>query len=195
MKIYAVNSLQPHPDSLIYNMVADSSLTPWRKPLFLPDFDPKFTLRLSPAVYLSRLGKSIATRFAHRYYEQGALGFMLRAEELYSRLSAEGLPLCPAVSFDESAFISPKMPFAELAEICSRGVSIYINSELRETVATPDLAERMDTAVHILSRHTTLKTGDLVFADLPERGIPLAEGDRVSLVDADGHPIHQFTVK
>lgn len=196
MKIYAVNSSQPVAGTFIYNMVADSSLTPWRKPLFLPDFDEHFTLRLSPAVYLSRLGKSIARRFAPRYYEEGAVGFMLRAEGLYARLAAAGLPTCQAVSFDESAMISPKMPFAELASMCSAGIRIYVNGELRQTVATPDLAGRMDDAIANLSRNTTLKTGDVIFADLPDTGVDIAEGDRILFASAaDDSPIHQFTIK
>ncbi|HAO63855.1 MAG TPA: 2-hydroxyhepta-2,4-diene-1,7-dioate isomerase, partial [Porphyromonadaceae bacterium] len=42
------------------------------KPFFIPDFAPEFVLHPALAVRIDRLGKNIAPRFAHRYYQSAS---------------------------------------------------------------------------------------------------------------------------
>ena len=47
----------------------DSSIIQPGKPFFVPDFAPQFVMHPAIALRVNRLGKNVASRFAHRYYD------------------------------------------------------------------------------------------------------------------------------
>lgn len=195
MKVFAVNASQPDSGLLHHCILADSAVLPWRKPMFLPDFDPEMSLRTVPAVVMDRLGKSVPQRFASRYYCRAAYALMLRAEGLYRRLADAGMPVSAAVSFDSAAFISPYMPLDEVEQAFSQGVATEVDGTVAAQTVCPDFRGSIDRAIHALSQYSTLKIGDILFFDVPDRGIPVQEGNRVRLLTAQGEEIHAFTVK
>lgn len=196
MKIFAVSKTDTRSAGpLPYYIIGDSALTPWRKPLFLPDFDAEFTLRIVPAVIIDRLGKGIGEKFASRYYHFGAFGMLLRAEKMYRHLAENGLPVSAAVSFDSSAFISPQMPVEEVQADFAAGILLRKNGETVATITDSGVKQAADYAISRLSETQTLKTGDTLFLDVPDAGLPIAEGDRIELCRPDGTTIHSFTVK
>ena len=52
-------------------MKSDSSLLKDGKPFFIPDFSSEIHYETEIVVKIDRLGKNIAERFAHRYYNEG----------------------------------------------------------------------------------------------------------------------------
>ena len=52
-------------------MKSDSSLLKDGKPFFIPDFSSEIHYETEIVVKIDRLGKNIAERFAHRYYNLG----------------------------------------------------------------------------------------------------------------------------
>lgn len=195
MKVFAVNASQPDSGLLHHCILADSAVLPWRKPMFLPDFDPEMNLRTVPAVVIDRLGKSIPRRFASRYYCRAAYALMLRAEGLYRHLAAAGMSVSAAVSFDSAVFISPYMPIEEVEQAFSQGVTTEVDGTAAAQTVCPDFRGSIDRAIHALSQYSTLKIGDILFFDVPDRGIPVQEGNRIRLLAAQGEEIHAFTVK
>jgi 2-keto-4-pentenoate hydratase/2-oxohepta-3-ene-1,7-dioic acid hydratase in catechol pathway len=48
----------------------ESALTRDGKPFFVPDFAERFDYETEIVVRINKLGKNIAERFAHRYYDE-----------------------------------------------------------------------------------------------------------------------------
>ena len=72
---------------------ADSCLLKGGKPFFVPDDLGRIDFEAEVVVRISRLGKSIPERFAHRYYDALTLGIDFTAYDVQRRLAAKGWPL------------------------------------------------------------------------------------------------------
>lgn len=71
---------------------ADSCLLKGGKPFFIPDDLGRIDYEAEVVIRISRLGKSIPTRFAHRYYDAATLGIDFTARDLQRKLSHNGQP-------------------------------------------------------------------------------------------------------
>ena len=87
-------------------MKNDSSLLKGNKPYYLPYFSKEIVGGAELVYRISRLGRNIQEKFAHRYYDAVALGMGLTAADLQRRLMAEGKPWEISKAFDGSAVIS-----------------------------------------------------------------------------------------
>lgn len=196
MKIFAIPPFTADADEIEYEYVADSSLTPWRKPFFLPDFDTRFTVTVMPAIVLCRLGKTIPERFASRYYAEGSVAVSFRAAGLYQRLKSEGLPAGRAVAFDSSLLVSPRMPVGELFALFAGGVTLAGDNGAVARVRCTDLKERFDHAIHLLSQTHTLKTGDMIIPAIDNAVLDAAERLTLTVIEeAAGQELHKFIIK
>lgn len=114
-------------------IVPDSAITRSKEPFFMPDDRPWKALTLSGMV-IDRLGKSIAPKYASRYYSQCITAvhpFAVDESETYfDQWGRDGaLVVCPAVSADG------------------------LTDEMRDIFAS---------LIESASRTATLKTGDLI---------------------------------
>ena len=95
-------------------MKPDSALLREGKPFFLPDFSMDLQYEAEVVVHICRLGKCIAPRFAHRYYDAVTVGIDFTARDLQSRFRAQGLPWELSKGFDNSAAIGRFVPLEQL---------------------------------------------------------------------------------
>ncbi|MDE6028229.1 MAG: hypothetical protein K2G23_09170, partial [Muribaculaceae bacterium] len=70
----------------------DSAMVRSGNPIFLPDFNCSFSGIFYLAVKISRLGKSIAERFATRYYSEAAPAMAVFPDELVGEFCRNNLP-------------------------------------------------------------------------------------------------------
>ena len=91
------------PETPVVFTKADSALLKDRKPFFVPDFMGRIDYEAELVVRISRLGKCISQRFAHRYYDAVTVGIDFTARDLQQKLRAEGLPWELCKGFDGSA--------------------------------------------------------------------------------------------
>jgi 2-keto-4-pentenoate hydratase/2-oxohepta-3-ene-1,7-dioic acid hydratase in catechol pathway len=68
------------PENPVIFMKPDSALLKDGKPFFIPDWAEQFDYETELVVRINRLGKCIAPRFAHRYYDAftGGIDFTAR---------------------------------------------------------------------------------------------------------------------
>ena len=108
---------------------ADSALLTHGKPMFKPDFTQELSAAPYLALRISRMGKSIPARFAHRYYDAVGVAVDFTAEDVLRQLRSEGEPWDMAKSFDGSVCLGQW-----LEELGMRseelGVKIVNNSSL-----------------------------------------------------------------
>ena len=85
-------------------MKSDSSLLKDGKPFFIPDFSSEVHYETEIVVRIDRLGKNIAERFAHRYYNEVTVGIDFTARDLQNKLRAQGLPWEISKAFDRDLY-------------------------------------------------------------------------------------------
>ena len=60
----------------------DSAILKKNKPFFLPDFSENVQYETEIVVKICKLGKSISSKFAHRYYDELTVGIDITARDL-----------------------------------------------------------------------------------------------------------------
>ena len=86
----------------------DTALLRNNDPFYIPAFSQEVHYECELVVRINRVGKGIAERFAHRYYDQVGLGIDFTARDLQRQAIAEGLPWERCKAFDRSAALSPR---------------------------------------------------------------------------------------
>lgn len=155
------------PEAPVIFTKADSSLLKPGKPFFVPDFMGRIDYEAELVVRISRLGKTIAERFAHRYYDAVTLGVDFTARDLQRKLRSEGHPWELCKGFDGSAAIGEWVDKAKFLSVQRIGFRLSVNGETRQIGQTADMLYTIDQLIAYVSRFFTLKTGDLLYTGTP----------------------------
>ncbi len=148
-------------------MKSDSSLLKDGKPFFIPDFSSEVHYETEIVVKIDRLGKNIAERFAHRYYNEVTVGIDFTARDLQNKLRAKGLPWEISKAFDNSAVVGTFIPLDRAGDINRIPFHLEINGKKVQEGNTSDMLFSVDKIVAYVSRFFTLKIGDLIYTGTP----------------------------
>jgi len=148
-------------------MKADSSLLKDGKPFFIPDFSSQIEYETELVVKICRLGKNIAERFAHRYYEEVTVGIDFTARDLQRDFRTKGLPWELSKAFDNSAVIGDFIPLSLAGDIGNLAFHLDINGEIVQKGNTADMLFSVDRIIAYVSSFCTLKIGDLIYTGTP----------------------------
>lgn len=177
-------------------MKPDTALLRNNDPFYVPDFSRRVDYECELVVRINRVGRHIALKFAHRYYDEVGLGIDFTARDIQSEVIAKGLPWEICKAFDRSAAVSPE--FLKLSEtgggIQNLRFELYLNGELRQSGYTGDMIFTVDELISYVSRFVTLKTGDLIFTGTPVGVGPVAPGDRLT-ASLEGRELFDFAIK
>lgn len=158
---------------------ADSALLTGGKPFFVPSFTRQCEYETEVVVRICRLGRSIAPRWAHRYYDQVTVGIDFTARDLQRRLCQEGLPWELSKGFDGSAVVGEMVKKEELPDIQDLHFHLEKNGEVVQRGHTRDMLFGVDEIVSYISRFFTLKMGDLIYTGTPAGVGPVSEDDHL----------------
>lgn len=149
-------------------MKPDVSLLKDGKPFYIPDFSSEIQYETEIVVKINRLGKNIARRFSHRYFDEITVGIDLTAHDRLQQLRVEGLPWELSKAFDNSAIIGDFVSLeAEKWDINHLAFSLCINEKTAQTGNTAEMLFKIDEIIEYVSRFVTLKIGDLIFTGTP----------------------------
>ena len=148
-------------------MKSDSSLLKDGKPFFIPDFSSEIHYETEIVVKIDRLGKNIAERFAHRYYNEVTVGIDFTARDLQSKLRAQGLPWEISKAFDNSAALGTFIPVERVGDINRIPFHLDINGTTVQAGNTQDMLFPVDKIIAYVSCFFTLKIGDLIYTGTP----------------------------
>ena len=148
-------------------MKPDTALLKDGKPFLLPDFSDEMHYEAEIVVKVNRLGKTIAERFAHRYYDEITVGIDFTARDLQRKQKELGLPWEIAKSFDNSAAIGEFISKSEFEDIQNINFHLDINESTVQQGNTKDMIYSVDRIISYISRFFTLKIGDLIFTGTP----------------------------
>lgn len=163
MKIIVVdNNFSQSPLAVpVFSGIADTALLLKNKPFFLPDFASPCVVRPFLVVQISRLGRSISSRFAHRYYNKVSIGAIFTAENLWQEALQQGLPCDYARSFDGAA---PVGKFIDLSAD-TQSFALSLRSSNNKTIGydSRKMHFSIDALIAHISKYQLLRQGDLLF--------------------------------
>lgn len=175
-ELHATENLPTEP---VIFMKPDSALLKDGKPFFIPDFCQQVDYETELVVRISRLGKNIAPRFAHRYYDAVTVGIDFTARDLQRRFRAEGKPWELCKGFDSSAAIGEFIPVDRLPDVQQLNFRLDIDGQTVQSGNTADMIFRIDEIIAYVSRFYTLKIGDLLYTGTPVGVGPVSIGQHL----------------
>lgn len=161
-------------------MKPDSAILKDGKPFFIPDFSNEIHYETEVVVRICRLGKNIAPRFAHRYYDAVTVGIDFTARDLQRKFREVGNPWELSKGFDNSAaigtFISLEQAGGDLQNLDFR---LTIDDKEVQRGNTSNMLFKVDDIISYISRFMTLKIGDLLFTGTPAGVGPVSIGQHL----------------
>lgn len=182
------------PQEPVLFMKPQSALLTGNKPLYYPEFTKDLHYECELVVKMSKNGKYIKQKFAHKYYDSITLGIDFTARDLQQKQKEKGLPWEVAKAFDGSAAIGTFVPLAEGMNIMELNFELKINSETKQVGHTQDMIFNIDQIIEYASQFFTLNTGDLIFTGTPAGVGPVAiEDDLVGYLE--GNKVLECAIK
>ena len=172
----------------------ESALLLNNKPFFYPDFSTDIQYETEIVLKIDRLGKSIAPKFAHRYFSEITVGIDFTARDLQKRCKEKGHPWEIAKAFDNSAPIGRMVAKANFADIQNINFHLDINGTTVQQGNTKDMIFTVDKIIAHTSHFFTLKIGDLIFTGTPHGVGSVKIGDRLQAYLED-ELVLEFKVK
>lgn len=149
-------------------MKPDSAVLLKQHPFVIPAFSDDIHHEVELVVKISKVGKYIDAKFAHKYYDEIGLGIDFTARDLQQQLKDKGLPWEKAKAFDGSAVIgefTSKKLFSSLENI---NFELKKNGETVQKGNSSLMLWPIDELIAHVSQFFTLKIGDVIFTGTPE---------------------------
>lgn len=168
------------PEEPVIFLKPDTALLKNNAPFYFPAFSQDVHFEVEIVLRISREGKNIAEKFAHKYYDQLGIGIDFTARDLQAKAKQKGLPWALAKGFNGSAPVSEMLPVSNFPDLQNITFALEVNGEPRQQGNTKQMIYSFDYQVAYLSQFFTLKKGDLIFSGTPKGVGPVKIGDRLT---------------
>ena len=170
-------------------LMADSSILYTGRPFFLPDYAQRFVATPTIVVRTGRLGKCIAPKFAHRYWDAFTAAVTVQAVD-----SDDGRLKGLDRAFDGALIVGEWVEsHNDLAALDTR-VQLMVNGEEAASCCLGDMCHPLEELLAAVSTRCSIKMGDLLVTGDAADGRPLAPGDRLTAL-VDGRPVLDVKVR
>ena len=157
----------------------DTAVAQSNLPFFIPEFSNEVHHEVEVLVLINRIGKHIHSKFAHKYYDQIALGIDFTARDIQQQLKSKGLPWEKAKAFDGSAFVGKWFDKSTLGDLGKLSFSLQKNGEVVQNSDTSLMLWPVDEIIAYVSKYFTLKIGDIIFTGTPAGVSQVIKNDRL----------------
>ncbi|MFQ3182271.1 MAG: 2-keto-4-pentenoate hydratase/2-oxohepta-3-ene-1,7-dioic acid hydratase in catechol pathway [Polaribacter sp.] len=164
------------PESPVIFLKPDSAILPKKNPFFIPAFSEDVHYEVEVLIKINKVGKHIAEKFAHKYYDEIGLGIDFTARDLQAKCKEKGLPWEKAKAFDGSAVIGEFYP-KEQYDLENLKFQLYRNGALVQDGNSNAMLWKIDELISYVSQYFTLKKGDIIFTGTPEGVGKVSEND------------------
>ncbi len=170
----------PVPTEPVVFLMPETALIRKNQAFFYPSFSKDVHYEVELVVKINRLGKNIAEKFAHRYYDEIGIGIDFTARDVQTELKKKGLPWEKAKAFDGAAPLGEFVNKQQLKDVNNIDFSLSKNNEIVQQGNSKDMIFSIDAIIAYVSKYFTLKIGDLIFTGTPAGVGPVAIGDHLS---------------
>lgn len=167
------------PDEPVIFFKPDTALLRNNEPFYYPEYTKDVHYEAELILRISREGKNIDKKFAHKYYDSIGLGIDFTARDLQSKAKAKGLPWALAKGFNGSAPISDFLPLDQFPDLQNINFKLDVNGETKQQGNSKMMLNTFNDIIAYISKFITLKTGDIIFTGTPAGVGPVQIGDRL----------------
>lgn len=168
------------PTSPLFFLKPDTAIQPKGHPFFIPDFSNNIHFEVELVVKISKNGKNIDEKFAHKYYNEIGIGIDFTARDIQEECKKNGLPWERAKGFDGSAQISNEFINKELLILNDINFSLSLNNSIMQTGNSKNMIFSFDQIISYISKYYTLRVGDLIYTGTPSGVGKVERGDSLS---------------
>jgi 2-keto-4-pentenoate hydratase/2-oxohepta-3-ene-1,7-dioic acid hydratase in catechol pathway len=155
------------PTSPLFFLKPDTAIQPKGHPFFIPDFSNNIHFEVELVVKISKNGKNIDEKFAHKYYDEIGIGIDFTARDIQEDCKKNGLPWEKAKGFDGSAQISNKFINKKSLNLEDINFSLNLNNSLMQKGNSKNMIFSFDQIISYISKYYTLRAGDLIYTGTP----------------------------
>lgn len=168
------------PTSPLFFLKPDTAIQPKGHPFFIPDFSNNIHFEVELVVKISKNGKNIDEKFAHRYYDEIGIGIDFTARDIQEDCKKNGLPWEKAKGFDGSAQISNEFINKKSLKLEDINFSLILNNSLMQKGNSKNMIFSFDQIISYISKYYTLRAGDLIYTGTPSGVGKVEIGDSLS---------------
>lgn len=156
------------PDEPVVFLKPDSAILLKQHPFVIPEFSSDIHHEIELIVKISKVGKYIEPKFAHKYYEEISVGIDFTARDLQQKLKDKGLPWEKAKAFDGSAVIGSFISKKVFSSLESINFELTNNGKTVQKGNSSLMLWKIDELIAHVSQYFTIKIGDIIFTGTPE---------------------------
>ena len=168
------------PTSPLFFLKPDTAIQPKGHPFFIPDFSNNIHFEVELVVKISKNGKNIDEKFAHKYYDEIGIGIDFTARDIQEDCKKNGLPWEKAKGFDGSAQISNEFINKKSLNLEDINFSLNLNNSLMQKDNSKNMIFSFDQIISYISKYYTLRAGDLIYTGTPSGVGKVEIGDSLS---------------
>jgi 2-keto-4-pentenoate hydratase/2-oxohepta-3-ene-1,7-dioic acid hydratase in catechol pathway len=172
----------------------DTAILLNKQPFFIPDFSNDVHHEVEVLVKISKVGKYIAKKFAHKYYDEIGLGIDFTARDVQQQLKEKGLPWEKAKAFDGAAVVGKWLPKSQFESVDALNFSLKKNGVVVQEGNTSHMLWKIDELIEYVSKYFTLKIGDIIFTGTPS-GVAKVEAQDELMGWIENNEMFKVTVK
>lgn len=155
------------PKEPVIFMKPKSALLFPEKPLYYPEFTDDLQYECELVVRISKNGKYIQEKFAHKYYNAVSVGLDFTARDVQQRQKEKGLPWEIAKAFDQSAAVGKFVELTPEMDINNLNFQVKVNDNIVQTGNSKDMLFSINKIIAYVSVYFTLNIGDLIYTGTP----------------------------
>jgi len=155
------------PTSPLFFLKPDTAIQPKGHPFFIPDFSNNIHFEVELVLKISKNGKNIDEKFAHKYYDEIGIGIDFTARDIQEDCKKNGLPWEKAKGFDGSAQISNEFINKKSLKLEDINFSLNLNNSLMQKGNSKNMIFSFDQIISYISKYYTLRAGDLIYTGTP----------------------------
>ena len=164
----------------VWFLKPDTAMLRNNDPFYIPRFTREVHAACGLIVRISRVGRAVSERFAHRYYDEVGVGIDFTARDLQRKFREAGNPWELCKGFDNSAAIGTFVPLEQVGgNVQNLDFQLTIDDKEVQRGHTSDMLFQVDEIIAYVSRFMTLKIGDLLFTGTPVGVGPVSIGQHL----------------
>lgn len=172
----------------------DSAVLLKQHPFVIPEFSDDIHHEIEVIVKISKVGKYIDAKFAHKYYDEIGVGIDFTARDLQDQLKSKGLPWEKSKAFDGSAVIGDFMSKKLFNSLENINFELTNNGKTVQKGNTSHMLWQIDELIAYVSQYFTLKIGDIIFTGTPD-GVAAVKPDDVLEGFLEGNKLFRIQIK
>lgn len=183
------------PDEPVIFTKPDTALLKNNASFYYPEFSKDVHHEVELVLRISKEGKNIEQKFAHKYYDAIGVGIDFTARDIQAKIKEKALPWDIAKGFDGSAPVSSRfIPVQDFKDVRSINFHLEVDGTQKQKGNTSLMLFPFDVIIAYLSKFFTLRTGDYIFTGTPKGVGPVTIGNKLAAF-IENEKLLEFEVK